>query len=52
MVLFKIILIQHLLYGIPSLRKNIQAIDMNIAYRSFMGYTLNEELPHFSPVNV
>lgn len=49
-VLFKIVLIQHL-YGIRSLRQTIQDIDMNIAYRWFLGYTLNEKLPHFSTVS-
>jgi transposase len=49
-VLFKIVLIQHL-YGIPSLRRTMQEINMNIAYRWFLGYTLNEELPHFSTVS-
>ena len=49
-VLFKIVLIQHL-YGIPSLRRTMAEIAMNIAYRWFLGYTLNEELPHFSTVS-
>lgn len=49
-VLFKIVLIQHL-YGISSLRRTMQEIDMNIAYRWFLGYTLNEEIPHFSTVS-
>lgn len=49
-VLFKIVLIQHL-YGIRSLRQTLQDIDMNIAYRWFLGYTLNEGLPHFSTVS-
>jgi transposase len=49
-VLFKIVLIQHL-YGIRSLRQTMQDIDMNIAYRWFLGYTLNENLPHFSTVS-
>jgi transposase len=49
-VLFKIVLIQHL-YGISSLRRTMQEISMNIAYRWFLGYTLNEELPHFSTVS-
>lgn len=49
-VLFKIVIIQHL-YGIPSLRRTMQEINMNIAYRWFLGYTLNEELPHFSTVS-
>lgn len=49
-VLFKIVLIQHL-YGIPSLRRTMQEIGMNIAYRWFLGYTLNDEMPHFSTVS-
>lgn len=49
-VLFKIVLIQHL-YGIVSLRRTMQEIGMNIAYRWFLGYTLNDELPHFSTVS-
>ncbi len=49
-VLFKIVLIQHL-YGISSLRRTMQEIGMNIAYRWFLGYTLNDELPHFSTVS-
>lgn len=49
-ILFKIVLIQHL-YGIPSLRRTMQEIEMNIAYRWFLGYTLNEGLPHFSTVS-
>lgn len=49
-VLFKIVLIQHL-YGIFSLRRTMQEIEMNIACRWFLGYTPNEDLPHFSSVS-
>lgn len=49
-VLFKIVLIQHL-YGISSLRRTMQEIDMNIAYRWFLGYSLSDPLPHFSTVS-
>ena len=49
-VLFKIVLIQHL-YGLPSLRRTSEEIQMNIAYRWFLGYTLNENTPHFSTVS-
>ena len=49
-VLFKIVLIQHL-YGIPSLRRTLAEIDMNMAYRWFLGYSINEEIPHFSTVS-
>lgn len=49
-VLFKIVLIQHL-YGIPSLRQTMRDIDMNMAYRWFLGYNLSEEIPHFATVS-
>lgn len=49
-VLFKIILIQHL-YGIPSLRQAMREIDMNMAYRWFLGYNFSEEIPHFATVS-
>ena len=35
-VLFKIVLIQHI-YGIPSLRRTLEEINMNMAYRWFLG---------------
>ena len=46
-VLFKIVFIQYL-YGIRSMRQTIKEIDMNIAYRWFIGYDLSEPVPHFS----
>lgn len=46
-VLFKIVLIQHI-YGIRSLRRTLEEIGMNMAYRWFIGYPLNEQVPHFS----
>ena len=49
-VLFKIVLIQHL-FGIPSLRRTVSEIQVNIAYRWFLGYALNDEIPHFSTVS-
>ncbi len=49
-VLFKIVFIQHL-YGIPSLRRTSEEIKMNVAYRWFLGYLMNEQLPHFSTVS-
>ena len=49
-VLFKVVLIQHL-YGIPSLRQTIREIDMNIAYRWFLGYNFSEKIPHFATVS-
>ena len=49
-VLFKMVLIQHL-YGLPSLRRTAEEVGFNVAYRWFLGYTLQEETPHFSTVS-
>lgn len=49
-VLVKMVLIQHL-YGLPSLRRTAEEISVNVAYRWFLGYTLQEETPHFSTVS-
>ena len=49
-VLFKMVLIQHL-YGLPSLRRTADEISASICYRWFLGYTLQEETPHFSTVS-
>lgn len=45
--LFKIIFIQYL-FGIRSMRQTIKEIDVNLAYRWFIGYSLDESIPHFS----
>ena len=49
-VLFKIVLIQHL-YGIRSLRQTVADIEMNVAYRWFLGYRISEPVPHFATVS-
>jgi len=49
-VLFKMVLIQHL-YGIPSLRQTVREVDMNMAYRWFLGYNFSETIPHFATVS-
>ena len=49
-VLFKMVLIQHL-YGLPSLRRTAEEVNLNVAYRWFLEYTLREETPHFSTVS-
>ena len=49
-VLFKTVLIQHV-YGLPSLRRTAEEVSLNVAYRWFLGYTLQEETPHFSTVS-
>ena len=49
-VLFKMVLIQQL-YGLPSLRRTAEEVRGSIYYRWFLGYTLQEETPHFSTVS-
>lgn len=46
-VLVKIVFIQYI-FGIPSMRKTIEEIEVNFAYRWFLGYGLHETIPHFS----
>ncbi|MDD5914053.1 MAG: transposase [Oscillospiraceae bacterium] len=47
---WNMVLIQHL-YGLPSLRRTADEVGANICYRWFLGYTLQEETPHFSTVS-
>ena len=49
-VLIKMVLIQHL-FGIASLRQTYREIQVNLAYRWFLGYGLLEEIPHFATVS-
>ena len=49
-ILLKMALIQHM-YGYSSLRKTVQKIDENIAYRWFLHYNLDTEIPHFATVS-
>lgn len=49
-VLFKIAIIQHL-YGISSLRRTAEEINLNVAYRWFLGYSLAEKTPHFTTLS-
>ena len=49
-VLIKMVLIQHL-FGLPSLRQTWREIDVNVAYRWFLGYDLLEPIPHFATVS-
>lgn len=46
-VLFKIVFIQFL-FGIKSMRQTIKEINVNVAYRWFLGYGFTESIPHFS----
>ena len=50
-VLIKMVLFQHL-FGIPSLRQTHREIQVNNAYRWFLGYGLLEDIPHFATVAV
>lgn len=49
-VLFKMVIIQHI-YGITSLRKTAEEVKMNVAYRWFLGYLMNEQTSHFSTIS-
>lgn len=46
-VLFKIVLIQYT-FGIRSMRQTIKEIEVNMAYRWFLGYGMTERVPHFT----
>ena len=46
-VLIKIPFIQYL-YGIRSMRQTIKEIEVNVAYRWFLGLEMQEPVPHFS----
>lgn len=46
-VLFKIMIIQYT-FGIRSMRQTIKEIEVNVAYRWYIGYGLDEKIPHFS----
>ncbi|MCD8383033.1 MAG: IS1182 family transposase [Clostridiales bacterium] len=49
-VLIKMVLVQHL-FGIPSLRQTYREIEVNVAYRWFLGYSLLDKIPHFATVS-
>ena len=46
-VLFKIVFIQYL-FGIRSMRQTIKEIEVNAAYRWFLGYDWNDPVAHFT----
>ena len=46
-VLFKIIFTKYL-FGIRSIRQTIKEIEVNMAYRWFLGYGMMEKIPHFT----
>ena len=46
-ILRAIVFIQYL-FGIRSMRQTIREIEVNVAYRWFIGYSLTEPVPDFS----
>lgn len=46
-VLIKIVMIQYI-FGIRSMRQTIKEIEVNLAYRWYLGYSMTEAIPHFS----
>ena len=46
-VLFKIPLLQYI-FGIRSMRQTTREIEVNMAYRWYLGYGMTEPVPHFS----
>lgn len=49
-VLFKMLFIGYL-YGIRSERQLVKEIDVNIAYRWFLGYSLSDKIPDHSTIS-
>jgi len=49
-ILVKIVFIQHL-FGLRSLRQTIKEIQVNIAYRWFLGFDLSVKIPHFATIS-
>ncbi|EOU2073686.1 transposase [Clostridium perfringens] len=39
------------LFGIPSMRQTIREIEVNLAYRRFLGYSISEKIHHLSIFN-
>ena len=46
-MLIKILFIQYL-YGIKSMRQTCKEIEVNVAYRWFLGLDMMDKVPHFS----
>ncbi len=46
-VLFKMVIIQYI-FGIKSMRQTVKEIEVNIAYRWFLGLDFTESVPHYS----
>lgn len=46
-VLFKMVLVQYM-FGIRSMRQTVKEIEVNLAYRWFLGFDFYDTVPHFS----
>lgn len=46
-VLFKMVFIQYM-FGIKSMRQTVKEIEVNVAYRWFLGFDFIEKVPHYS----
>lgn len=46
-LLFKILIIQHV-FGISSMRRTITEIEVNVAYRWYLGLNFTDKIPHHS----
>lgn len=46
-VLVKLVLLQYM-FGIRSMRQTVKEVQVNMAYRWFLGYGFFEKIPHFS----
>ena len=49
-VLVKMVMIQHL-FGIRSLRQTAKEVEVNVAYRWFLGFDFMDKVPHFSTLS-
>ena len=49
-VLVKMAFIQHI-FGIKSLRQTVKEVDMNMAYRWFLGFSFSTPIPHFATLS-
>jgi transposase len=49
-VLVKMAFIQHI-YGIKSLRQTVKEVDMNMAYRWFLGFSFSDTIPGFTTLS-
>lgn len=50
LVILKICFIQEI-FGIPSMRQTIREIEVNMAYRWFLGSGIHDNIPHFATIS-